>query len=438
MTRLERLEQDLPSLLAELAPRAKPDYRDDIVRQTALMRQRPAWMFPERWLPVSAITTRAFPAPPIRWRVVGMVALLILALAVSLALVAGSRPRVPAPFGPAGNGVVAFEKGGNIFTADAATGVVTTVVANAYKNVRPVFSGDGTHIVFERESGDLGSLFVARADGSQPVEVTPQGGMAGFDPFELAIPQYAFSPDGKEILFLTSYPSGALLWVAQADGSGTRKLDVPMTVLEAAYLPPDGARLVVAGSTNFGTTSGLYVLDSRTGAQLGTIVAPDPATGIGFIRVSPDGSRVAYVASLPGVDGPSAYRVHVAAVDGSSDITLPLPDGAVFEDAPAWSNDGTRLAIVRGYQQHNEEMAIAIVPADGTGTGVETEHGITGCCDTILQWAPDDSSVLVVPEDQTGADPVPTQHLLVSPLTGKATAAPWTGTDPPTWQRLAR
>ncbi len=114
---IDRFEQDLPALLAELAPRAKPDYRDDIVRQTARMRQRPAWMFPERWLPVSVMTTRAFAAPPIRWRIVGLVALLLLALAVGLAVVAGSQRHVPAPFGPAGNGVVAFEKNGDIFTS---------------------------------------------------------------------------------------------------------------------------------------------------------------------------------------------------------------------------------------------------------------------------------------------------------------------------------
>ena len=117
----DRFERALPDLLEQLAPRAVPDYRDDIVRQTARIRQRPAWIFPERWLPVSVITSRALTAPPIRWRIVGLVALLLLALAVSLAIVAGSQRHVPAPFGPAANGVVAYEAGGDIFTADPAT-----------------------------------------------------------------------------------------------------------------------------------------------------------------------------------------------------------------------------------------------------------------------------------------------------------------------------
>ena len=52
MTSDRRFEQDLPDLMAQLAPRRVPDYRDDIVRQTARTRQRPAWTFPERWLPM--------------------------------------------------------------------------------------------------------------------------------------------------------------------------------------------------------------------------------------------------------------------------------------------------------------------------------------------------------------------------------------------------
>ena len=124
---IDRFEQDLPDLLAELAPRAVPDYRDDIVRQTTHMRQRPAWTFPERWLPMSVLTTRASAAPPIRWRIVGLVALLLLTLAAGLAFVAGSQRHLPAPFGLADNGLVTYEVNGDIYTADPVTGVAKAV-----------------------------------------------------------------------------------------------------------------------------------------------------------------------------------------------------------------------------------------------------------------------------------------------------------------------
>jgi len=429
----DRFDRELPDLLERLAPRAMPDYRNDIVRQTAHMRQRPAWMFPERWIPVSAITSRAFAAPPIRWRVVGVVALLLLALAVGLVLVAGSQRHVPAPFGPAANGLVAYEKAGDIYTADPVTGVAKAVVTGTTTDVRPVFSPDGTHFVFERKEGTLGRLMVARSDGTDAVVVTPNALIGLEYPWDAAVPNYTFSPDGKEIALWSTTDAGGQLWIAQADGSGVRQVDLPIKVAEAAYRPPNGAELVVSGSTNDGP-NGIYAIDPKVGTPR-TIVAPATGVSVGFGRFSPDGSRLAYVSADTAVE-PGSYRVHVVGLDGSNDITLPLPARAVFQDAPAWSNDGSRLAITRGYAQHNEEMAVAVVPADGSGTGIESTHGLTGCCDTILQWSPDDTSVLVMPEEMS--DSITKQHLLLDPSTGATTPAPWTGFDPPAWQRVVR
>ena len=137
-----------------------------------------------------------------------------------------------------------------------------------------------------------------------------------------------------------------------------------MTVVAASYLPPDGNELIVTASTN-GDANGIYAIDPKTGAQLTTIVAPDPASGLDYVRLSPDGSRLAYVSGTATLDAPSSYRVHVVDLDGSNNVTLPLPAKAVFQDAPAWSNDGTHLAITRGYAPHNEDMAVAVVPANG-------------------------------------------------------------------------
>ena len=114
-------------------------------------------------------------------------------------------------------------------------------------------------------------------------------------------------------------------------------------------------------------------------------------------------------------------------------MTLPMPAGATFEDAPEWSNDGKRLAVVRGYGLYNEDMALAVVPATG-GVGIETARGLTGCCDTVFEWAPDDSSILVKPFD-VGGQPLP--QLFWDPLTGATTPAPWAATSDPTWQRRA-
>ena len=69
--------------------RARPTTADDILRQVARTRQRPAWTFLERWLPM-AVITRPAPAPPLRMAWLLLIALLVVALAASIAIV-GSR-----------------------------------------------------------------------------------------------------------------------------------------------------------------------------------------------------------------------------------------------------------------------------------------------------------------------------------------------------------
>ena len=100
MTTEQRFELELPDRLADLAMPVRPDYRDDIVRQTASMRQRPAWTLAERWTPMSVTASRVATPPRIPWRILAVAALLLIIAAGALLLV-GSRPKLPAPFGPA-------------------------------------------------------------------------------------------------------------------------------------------------------------------------------------------------------------------------------------------------------------------------------------------------------------------------------------------------
>src|SRR5437867_13063954 len=106
MTTPRRFEADLPALLADLYLAGTPDYRDDLIQQTARVRQRPAWTFPERWLPVELVTTRV-PLTRMPWRQIGVLALIAILLVAALAVYVGShQQRLPAPFGIAANGII--------------------------------------------------------------------------------------------------------------------------------------------------------------------------------------------------------------------------------------------------------------------------------------------------------------------------------------------
>lgn len=422
-----RFEQELPALLDDLYLGPMPTYRDHILQQTVRSRQRPAWLIPERWLPMVDIAGQPLLVRRLPWRTIGLVVLLMALLVVALAALAvGARPNLPPPFGPAANGLVAYASGGDIYTVDPASGIAKAVVTGTDTDFAPVWSRDGTHIAFEREvvAGSAGRLYVAQADGTALVAITT------IEQAQLA--SSSFSPDGSAVVFTAGADPSSELWIAKADGSGARQINVGLSVREQSYRPPNGAEVIFAADPTTSSGSGIYLVDVATGT-LRTIVKPSAGVTLDRVTVAPNGSRVVYVAST--VDpARNTYRVHVAAIDGSRDVTLPMPQGATFQDAPAWSNDSSSLVIVRGYSTHNQAMTLAVLPADGSGVGVESARGLTGCCDNVMAWAPDDRSVLVDPENLSGET---APQLLLDPATGATLPIPWVAEGDPAWQRLA-
>ena len=51
-----RIERQLPQILTDLGAGSRPEYTEIILARTAAARQRPGWVFPERWLPMSALS----------------------------------------------------------------------------------------------------------------------------------------------------------------------------------------------------------------------------------------------------------------------------------------------------------------------------------------------------------------------------------------------
>ena len=158
MTTPKRYERDLSPILSDLAMAPYPDYVDDVLERTGRMRQRSVWTFPGRWLPMD-FTTRALPVPRLPWRQLGVLALVALLLAVALAAYVGSQRRVPAPFGPAANGLIPYASNGDIYLGNPITGETRVLVKSA------VVAVAGT---------TLTDVFVVGIDGSSPRKITPQ------------------------------------------------------------------------------------------------------------------------------------------------------------------------------------------------------------------------------------------------------------------------
>lgn len=346
--------------------------------RTGRTRRRPAWLLPERWIPMQ-LTMRLQPVP--RIAAVLVILGLIVALTVVAALLIGSK-RTLEPFGLAGNGRIAFVSEGDIHTANPdGTGVVR-VTSGPDVDGRPVWSHIGSKVAFFRwtsTSAPTADLMVFDLATGDVVRITAFAG-------QLSVPSW--SPDDRMLTFSQDGPGGPKVYTAPADGSAApRRLD-GLGTAEAPVWSPDGTKIAYAAVAGFayrlfvadadGTDArpltGTYgaVANAFSHGEMGLMWSPDGArilfaagpeegrTHLFVVDVagdraeqqltsgdgteyggtwSPDGKRIAYIASVPGTHG----NVMVANADGSA--AKPLVDRKVFYLTPLWSPDGTMIVI---------------------------------------------------------------------------------------------
>jgi Tol biopolymer transport system component len=429
MTTLRRAA-DLPAILDELARGPYPDYIDDVLTSTAQRRQRPGWTFPKRWLPMVDIARAPVIAPRAPWRLIAIVALLLVLLAAVAAFI-GARRTIIAPYGLASNGLVAYERGGDIYTVDPVTNAATAIVSGPGTDVGPRYSLDGTHLAFERKHGSgLSQIFVARADGSDVRLVTPAPLALAAGDSGRAWEKYEFSPDGTSLLIAIDDLRPGIA-IARTDGGDLRVLEVGMGASEPSFRPPLGTEILFIGRAASG--SGLFAVDTA-GGPARSILAVPAGFDLAGASWSPDGSKIAYW-SWHEAGGLTASS-HIVNADGTDDFSLPNPPGAVWNAHATWSNDGTRLFIVRGFTAGFEDVRGFVLPADGSGVGVEVAPAGTvenDCC-ASWTWSPDDSKLLGRPGNRAGQ---PLQQIIIDLETGETGRAPWDATTDPTWQRQA-
>ena len=427
MTTEGRLIRDLPEILGDLATGPYPDYIDDVLATSAGIRQRPAWTFPERWLPMVDLVRQPVLVPRLPWRSIALAIVVLLALLAAALVYVGSQQRVPAPFGPARNGVIAYASNGDIYTADPVSGAATAIIAGPGTNSGPRFSLDGTHLAFARmAAGDSTQIYVARSDGSGLVLVTPTPVSLVAADAGRSWEQYKFSPDGQELLIATE--SG--MTIARTDGSGASTLDVGMSATEPTFRPPDGHEILFIGR---GVGTGLFILD-RTTNRTREVVTMKPNFDLAGASWSPDGSKIAYWTWDGNADGLSA-KTHVVNADGTGDRELPSPPGAVWNAHATWSNDGTRLFLARGFTPGEDDVRGFVVPADGSNAGIQIAPAgsvETACCAAWL-WSPDDTELLGRPTAITNGVPM----VILDAAGGPVRAAPGGAISDPTWQRQA-
>ena len=337
----ERIERRLPEILTDISIPQVPDYFDDILGLTARRRQRPGWTFPGRWLPMD-IAAPQVGVGRTPWRAIGIVVLLILAVAATVAYLGSRVTRLAPFFGPAANGSLIYERAGDIYVADNQLREEHVLVGGDARDIGMRWSLDGGTVYFGRIFNGRTIVMAANADGSNERQLTT------------ALPHenagVEVSPDGIRLVAINLESSVPSLEVIPLDGSNTKSvlnLDGVVPTAVVNWRPPDGQEIVFLGNHGGLTTElGLYRIraDGSGLTQIATspVVEIVPPTLVPFqgVVLSDDGRQAAYWNWEPGVHTGQNCRIHLLDLDTGEDQRMTYDPASECEHWPAYLADG--------------------------------------------------------------------------------------------------
>lgn len=299
----ERVVRSVGAAFDDLAAARTPDYLEAAIERGSSGPQRPAWTFPERWLPMGLVTWRV-PTARLPWRQLGVLALIALLLAAALAVHVGSRPRLPEPFGVAVNGGIAYSSSGDIVVGDRSSVEGRGLTSGPNPDTAPPHSPDGRRISFLRAttSQDF-DLMVIEHDGCEPIAVTTAP-IAATDVVESA-------PDCRWLLL--GMAANQVFQIDARRGGDPILLatDAILAPSLSAFRPPDARQILFYRES----VGGLWVMDSD-GATVHMVIDKSGAreSRLPIRTLSPDGSMIAFSGTVG--DG-ERFRIFIVNADGS-------------------------------------------------------------------------------------------------------------------------
>ena len=264
----------------------------------------------------------------------------LIALAVALALLTAAVP-ARATF-PGSNGKIAFSgrPDHDVFTVNPDGSALANLTRHLSGPTRGIgWSPDGQKIAFNI----LGTgLFTMNANGSNIKKIVSEPG---------EIVGVAWSPDGTKIAFGAYNPfSPAVLpysiFLVSSDGSNRTRLTRGGWRTDWS---PNGKRIAFSGGSVFSggypDWYGISVMDPDGTNQRRLTTFGSSASW------SPDGSQIAFDSPGSAFDNPgSGADQHIWVMNSDGSNQRAVTSGDSIDYSPAWSPDGTKIAIQRNWQ----------------------------------------------------------------------------------------
>jgi hypothetical protein len=427
----DRLERQLPDLLTEISLPSVPDYIDDTLSLTARSRQRPGWTFPERWLPMDIVVQRPAGVSPMPWRTIGIVALLVVLVAVAVVVVGSRQPRLPAPFGPAANGSLIYERGGDIYIADPDATNERLLIGGVTNDYAVTWSRDGTRLFFGRDVLEGVLVMTADADGRNIRELSaPLVDPGGVD----------LSPTSNQLAVVQTVAKKRTISILSLDGDRTvRNLDLG-ELIPAGFVgwrPPVGDEIIfVATTAGSGPDLGLFAIGSDgTGLRQLAMQRGESAEGqknptqysFQGMMLSPDGSTAAYWNWETTVDVRHSCYIHLLDLTTGQDRRMSYDPTATCELTPVFTPDGSKIVAERQSEEGIAQLFWASADGSAPPTLLGTAYPYTSRRGFSL--SPDGTTVVYVPVYSTGR--------VIALADGSEQATDVTFISLPNWQRLA-